>query len=201
MKIHNFEQGTPEWFAIRKGKMTASEATAIGNCGKGLETYIVKMMAEFYSSGEKEHFSNKHTDRGNELEPVARGIYEFENNVEVKTVGFMELNEFVGASPDGLVGDDGGIEIKSIDDVSYFRHLINGEKEMDSSYVWQVQMNLLISGRKWWDLCYYNPNYTKSMCIYRIYPDLEKFAKLEKGFEMGIAMIKNIKSLIEKNNG
>lgn len=197
MKIYYFEQGSPEWFAARVGKMTASHATAIGNCGKGLETHVLTLMAEYFSSGEKEHFSSSHTERGNEYEPIARRVYEFENDVIVDQVGFIEYNDYVGASPDGLVADDGGTEIKSIDDVKYFKHLLNGEKEIDSDHVWQVQMNLLITGRKWWDLIYYNPNYKKSTCVYRIYPDAEKFESLQKGFAMGEEMIKSIKEKIQ----
>lgn len=198
MKIYdNIEQGSEEWFAIRKGKMTASHAQAIGNNGKGLDTYILELMADFYSSGEKEQFSNKHTERGEELEPVARQIYELETGNEVKQVGFIEHNPNVGCSPDGLVGEDGGIEIKAIDDVGYFKYLLNGEKEIDSKYVWQVQMNLLITGRKWWDFIAYNPNYKKSMCIFRITPDKDKFEALEKGFEIGRAKILEIENKIK----
>lgn len=198
MKKHNLEQGSPEWFAVRKGKMTASHATAIGNCGKGLDTYIIEIMSEMYSSGENEQFGNKHTERGNELEPIARQVYEFENDIEVEQVGFIEHNEFVGCSPDGLVGEDGGLEIKCADDKKYFRHLIFGENEVDSDYLWQVQMNLKITGRKWWDLAYYNPNFKKSMTVYRIYPDMEKFAKLEAGFKKGEELIKNIKNIVKQ---
>lgn len=197
MIIHNVEQKSPEWFAVRKGKMTASNATAIGNCGKGLITYIVSMMAEYFSSGEKEQFTSKDTERGNELEPIARNIYEFENNVTVDEVGFIEHNEFVGASPDGLVGEDGGTEIKCVNDLNYFRYLLNGSDEIDTSYIWQIQMNLLITGRKWWDLIIYNPNFKKSMCVFRITPDPVKFEALERGFAMGEEQIKIIKSQIE----
>ena len=105
MLIHNLEQGTPEWFALRKGKMTASHAQAIGNDGKGLDTYIFKIMAEEYSSGEVVHFSNSHTDRGNELEAVARSLYEMENDVIVEQVGFIEHDNYVGCSPDGIMAD------------------------------------------------------------------------------------------------
>lgn len=195
MQIHNLEQGTPEWFAVRKGKMTASHAQAIGNCGKGLDTYIVDLMSEFYSSGEKEHFSNKHTERGNEQEPVARAVYELETGEDVQEVGFIEQDEFVGVSPDGLVKEDGGLEIKSIQDKDYFRILI-GEDGPDTKHVWQVQMNLMVTGRKWWDLMYYNPNYQKSNVIFRIYPDEEKFAELRRGIEIGKGMINNIKAKI-----
>lgn len=198
MKIHNVEQGTKEWFDVRKGKMTASNATAIGNQGKGLDTYITTLMAELYSSADKEQYSNLHTERGNEYEPIAREVYEFENNVTVEQVGFVEFNDYVGCSPDGFVGENGGVEIKCVDDVKYFKHLLNGEKEIDSDYYWQCQMNLLITGREWWDLVYYNPNFEKSMCVYRIFPDKESFDKLHGGFAKGEAMIKNIKERVEK---
>lgn len=198
MIIHEVVQGSPEWFEARKGKMTASEATAIGNCGKGLETYIRSLMAEYFSSVEKEHFTSRDTERGNELEPIARSVYEFENSVEVQKIGFVEYSEYVGCSPDGLVDEDGGVEIKCINDPKYFDHLLDGSKRIDSGYEWQCQMNLLITGRKWWDLIYYNPNYQFSTCVYRIFPDPEKFAALEKGFALGEELIKSIKEKINK---
>lgn len=196
MRILNFEQQSKEWFDCRKGKITASHAQAIGNCGKGLETYINELMSEYYSSGEKERFSNKHTDRGNELEPIARDIYEMETGNKVDEVGFCELNEFVGCSPDGFVGKEGGIEIKSLDDKAYFELLI--EQNINTSYLWQIQMNLLITDRKWWDFVAYNPNYKKSIYIKRILPDKEKFEELEKGFKIAIDKIKNLKEIYEK---
>lgn len=195
MQIHNIEQGSPEWIEVRKGKMTASHAQAIGNVGKGLDTYIIELMAEFYSSGEKEKFTNGHIERGNELEPIAREVYELETGDKVQKVGFIEYNEYVGCSPDGLIGDNGGIEIKCIDDVKYFKHLINGESEIDSSHLWQIQMNLLITGRDYWKLLIYNPNFKKSMCIYEIRPDKEKHEALLEGFRVGT---EKIKSIIEK---
>lgn len=109
MKIHkDIIQGTPEWFAIRAGKMTASHAQEIGNMGKGLTTYIYEILAEAYSSGEPEKFSNAHTDRGIELEPVARSMFEMEHDCQIEEVGFIEHNDFVGCSPDGLIGEEGG---------------------------------------------------------------------------------------------
>lgn len=198
MIIHNLEQGTPEWLEIRKGKMTASNATAIGNYGKGLDTYILKMMSEYYSSGINEKFVSKDIQRGNELEPIARQVYEFENDVIVEQVGFVEYDEYVGCSPDGLVGEDGGIEIKCVDDTGYLKYLLDGRDEINSSYIWQIQMNLLITGRKWWDLCIYNPNFKKSMCVFRITPDQSKFDELVKGFEVGKELIKNIKNKINE---
>lgn len=190
MKIHNFDQGTPEWFEIRKGKITASHAQAIGNNGKGLDTYINQVMAEYFSSAEREQFGNEHTERGNELEPTARSIYEMDNNLEVEQIGFCELDEFIGCSPDGLIKEDGMIEIKSPDDKTYFNILM--EEKIDSAYEWQCQMNMLILDRKWCDLIYYNPNFERSMKVFRLLADKEKFDQLEKGFETARGKIKEM---------
>lgn len=191
MKIHNLEQGTDEWFELRKGKLTASHAQAIGNNGKGLESYVTELMAEYHSSADKEHYSNVHTERGNELEEFARGIYELENNVTVDVVGFIEADKHVGCSPDGLVGEDGGLEIKSPSDVAYYKVLRDGESQIDSKYVWQVQMCLLLTERKWWDLVFYNPNFKQSTITFRIVPDEEKQKALREGIKAGVEMIKN----------
>lgn len=185
MKTYKFEQGTPEWHAIRKGKMTASNATAIGNIGKGLETYTKEIVRKEMSSKVEEELQRKDFDRGHELEPIAREIYELERGVIVDQIGFIELDEFIGCSPDGLVNIDGGTEIKSPDDKVYFDYLLEEENAIDSGYIWQCQMNLMITGRKWWDLIIYNPNFEKSMFIFRILPDPKKFEALEKGLAVG----------------
>ena len=196
---YELEQGTEEWLNLRKGKMTASHAQEIGNQGKGLETYILKLMAEFYSQVDKEQFSNKDIDRGHELEDQARSIYCFNNGVEVRQVGFIEHSELSGCSPDGLVGEDGMIEIKCPDDFVYFQHLLNKEKAIESKYIWQMQMCLLITGRKWCDYIAYNPNYPESIFTHRITPDQEKFKAILVGLEMGEEKIKAIKKIINKN--
>lgn len=200
MIIHDdIIQQSEEWYKIRRGKITASHATAIANCGKGLDNYILEVMADYFSCAEKEQFSNKHTERGNELEPIARSIYEIETGNTVKQVGFIEYNDYVGCSPDGLVGDDGGIEIKCPDDKEYFKLLLEyvffKEGAISSDYMWQVQMNLLITERKWWDLIFYNPNYKQTIIVFRIYPDEEAHKKLKQGF---IIAEKKIKTIIKQ---
>lgn len=193
MKVYNkILQGSDEWKALRKGKMTASNAQAIGNVGKGLDTYILDLMADSLSSGEFENYTNAHMERGNDLEASARSIYELETGQTVEQVGFVDYNDFVGCSPDGLIGEDGGIEIKCQADKKHFRLILNGEKEIDSSYVWQVQMNLLVTGRQWWDFVGYNPNFEKSLVIHRILPDPAMHAKLLEGFKVGEQKIKEI---------
>ncbi len=192
-------QGTAEWFEIRKGKLTASHAQQIGNIGKGLDTYVHELMAEYYSTQEKEQLTNKHIERGLELEPIARDIYELETGNIVVQTGFIELNEYAGCSPDGLIGEDGLIEIKCINDTDYFRHLLYGIDEVDTKYLWQVQMQMLVTNRNWCDLVVYNPNFEKSLIIFKIEKDDAKHEALKKGIEKGIELIKQIKEKIENH--
>lgn len=197
MKIHQVEQKSPEWFELRKGKMTASNAQPIGNVWKWLDTYITEIMSEFFSSWTKEVYTNTDMERGIELEQFARDMYELETENTVEEVGFLEYNENIWASPDWFIWEDGGIEIKCVKDINHFKMIMKWESEIESKYLWQIQMNLLISGRKWWDYVSYNPNYKKSLLIFRIYPDKEKFEALEKGFEIGRKKIEEIKSLLK----
>ena len=199
MKIHTtIEQGTYEWFNIRREKMTASNARAIGNNGAGFKTYINNLMAETYSSAIKESYTNEDMERGNELEALARTVYEIETGNEVEEVGFIELDEFTGCSPDGLIGEDGGLEIKCLKDEKYFKVLLEGIETVLSDYIWQIQMCLYVSDRKWWDLVLYNPNYKKSILILKVYPDKKYIDKLIIGLETGKEKIKLIKDKYNK---
>lgn len=198
MKIHNIEQGTDEWFTLKSGKMSASHAQAISANGKGLETYILEMMAEHYSSAEKENYTNEHMERGNELEYTARGLYELRTGSTVEQVGFVELDEFTGCSPDGLVGEDGLLEIKCPSDKVYFKLLLDGK--VDAKYEWQMQMQMLVTGRKWCDYLAFCPNYNPGMKIIRVDRDEAKIEKLRIGLEVGKQIIQDIKQKAESFN-
>jgi len=192
--IHRtLEQRSEEWFKAREKKMTASNAQAIGNAGKGMDTYIYKLMASYYSTRVSEGFDNEHTQRGVELEPIARDIYELETGVITEEVGFIEYSEFVGGSPDGLVSDNGIIEVKCLDDTKHFKVLLHGEKAIDSAYKWQMQMLIFITGREWCDYVGYNPNFgNDSLYIKRFFPDPDMHEKLLNGFEKGKDLITKI---------
>lgn len=190
MKKHKIKQLSDEWFNLRKGKMTASNAQAIGANGKGLETYIYSLLAEKYSNN-RDHYTNSDIERGIELEEQARMTYEIENQ-SVEKVGFIEQDEYVGCSPDGLIGQDGGLEIKCVNDVNFFRLMVDREKAIDPKFIWQVQMCLLITKRKWWDLVFYNPNFERNMLVFRIEPELSKQEKLILGLEKGKKLIINL---------
>jgi len=196
MEICNCEQLSPEWWKIRAKRMTASQAQAISAQGAGLKTYIEKIMQEYYSNAEPDNFSNYHTDRGLDLENSAAMVYCFEKNVIVKKVGFITMGDYVGCSPDLLVGDDGLVEIKAHADKAHFSLLLGNDFE--SKYRWQAQCQMLITGRKYCDLVSYNPNFNKYLVIKRQEPDQEKFDKLLKGFELGEKMIKEIEYKMNK---
>lgn len=191
-------QRSEEWKEARKGKMTASNAATIATNGKGLESYAYEILAEKYSNNSEESFTSFDMKRGIELEEQARMTYELEHE-EVQQVGFVEMDEFAGCSPDGLVGEDGGMEIKCPNDVNFFRLMVNGESEIDKKYIWQVQMSLLITGRKWWDLVFYNINFEKSLLVFRIYPDTIAQSKLKSGILVMKELMRKIESHLLKS--
>jgi len=197
MKIHNMEQGTEEWLEVRKGKMTASHAQAIGNCGRGLDTYIEEIVAEKFALAREEGYTNDWMERGKELEDQARAMYELSNNVTVIEAGFIEMDDSTGCSPDGLIGEDGGLEIKCKKNTVHSKVIREGIKGVDTKDLWQCQMNMLVSGRKWWDYVMYNPNYKQNLITFKILPDPEKIKKLKEGIAKGKEQIKALSKLME----
>ena len=196
MKIHNFEQRTDEWYAIRKGKMTASNAETIIANGKGSETYIYNLMAEYYSSAEKENYINADMQRGIDLEPEAKIEFQFYTGLDIKEVGCVELNEYILASPDGLIGDNGLIEIKCPNDSIYFKLLLSNN--IKPEYIAQMQMQMYVTDRQYCYFVSYNPNFEKSLYIKKINRDEEMIDKLKKGLERGTQLIKEIKENFRK---
>lgn len=195
MKIYGkneLEQGTKEWLDLRKLKFTASSANTVIAKGKGLDTLICEMVTDYYSSGEYPEYSKKFKSedmqRGNDFESMARMIYEFEKDVTVIEVGFVENNEHCGCSPDGLVGEDGLVEFKNHSD-KVFRELMT-TKKVDKKYLDQMQWQMWSTGRKWCDYVGFNPNFTPNVYIERVYADQDVFDKIEEGLEIGIGRLK-----------
>lgn len=190
MEIYNFDQYSPEWWEIREKRMTASHAQAIGACGKGLYTYINKKISSYFSNAEPVAYKNKAMERGNELEDSAATLYSFEHGIDVKKIGFACYSDYVGASPDRLADKDGLAEIKCPEDHVYFQLLM--DSKIDSKYIWQMQMQMLVCEKKWCDYVVYNPNFDKSLFVERVFPDKEKVAKLKDGFVAGGLLIRKL---------
>ena len=160
MIILNDEQGSPEWLASRLGRPSASNfgrlVTGSGKPSSSAESYINEMIAERLTGRSKPFYTNDHMERGNALEPEAREAYEFITDFEVVETGFiLHDSEEFGCSPDGLVAEQGGLEIKCPSDSVHVSYLRAGK--VPSKYYQQVQGCLWITGREWWDFMSYHP--------------------------------------------
>jgi len=190
MKIHTFEQRTPEWFEVRLGKFTGSDAQVIATNGKGLDTLVFEKVAERMTRVVKEGYTNSDMERGIALEDEARTAYELETGKTVTQCGFIEHNEYVGVSPDGLAGVSGLIEIKCPNDVTFVRYLY--DQKIDPKYYAQMQMQMWVADREWCDYVVYNPNFENPIRIARVTIDQAFLDKLIAGVENGISKINKI---------
>jgi predicted phage-related endonuclease len=156
IEIIDCEQNSPEWLQARAGIPTASafsDVLAKGE-GKTRRTYMLKLAGEIITGQPMESYSNAHTERGHALEEEARDLYAFQSGADLQRVGFIK-NGRSGCSPDSLIGEDGGLEIKT-----KLPHLLIETILADKfppEHKAQVQGTLWVTGRKWWDLAVYWP--------------------------------------------
>jgi hypothetical protein len=154
VEIINCEQNSPEWFEARRGIPTASQFKAILAKGEGKtrRTYMMKLAGELITGERMESFSNEYTERGHEFEPEARDLYQFQTGAELRRVGFIR-NGKAGCSPDSLIGEDGGLEIKSQSPHLLIETIL--KDEFPTEHRAQVQGTLWITKRQWWDIAVY----------------------------------------------
>lgn len=145
------EQGTPEWYAVRLGRVTASHFHEVlsGRSSSGYKTYMMKLLAERMTGQPLETFSAKWMEDALETEPQARDYYAELNGVSVEQVGFVQLGDDIGCSPDGLIGDDGQIEIKCPFPQTHLGYIL--KRSLPSAYKAQVQGGLWVTERQWSD--------------------------------------------------
>ena len=173
---HDVDQNTDEWMALRLGKVTASRySTIMANLDKGFgdpaREYALQLALERITGRKAEHgFTNDHMERGHAQEPLARMLYEEQRFVTVTNGGFFDY-ETHGDSPDGLVGDDGIIEIKSVIAKTQFATLQRGS--FDPAYKWQLVGHLADTEREWVDFCSYCSDFPedKQLLVYRVTRD------------------------------
>lgn len=182
MRVINCEQGTEEWLAARLGVPSASSfgklITPTGKKSSTFDSYVNQLVAERIT-GEATPFPQ--TDamaRGTELEPHARDFYEFMTDNEVKEVGFIKHAVMeAGCSPDGLIDEMGGLEIKCPLAHTHVETLRGGK--MPTKHIPQVQGCMWITRREWWDFVSYHPS--MESLIVRVERDdeyIEKMAEL-----------------------
>lgn len=181
LQVFDCEQGSAEWFAARAGIPTASEFATVMAKGTDRKSPSVtrarymRQLAGEIITGEPapEGYSNGFMERGKALEAEARALYAMTYE-PVQVVGFLR-RDFSGASPDSLVGDDGGLEIKTAIPAVQIERLQRGG--LPPEHRAQVQGNLLVSGRHWWDFMSYCPKLPA--LVVRVYRDHSYLADLD----------------------
>lgn len=156
IEIFDCEQGSSEWFDCRSGVPTASKFATVMAKGEGKTRlkYMRQLAGEIVTGEPMESFTNVHMDRGKAQEDEARETYAFIHDADIRRVGFIR-NGNRGASPDSLVGEDGGLEIKTaLPDIQIGRLELN---RLPPEHKAQVQGNIWIAEREWWDFVSYCP--------------------------------------------
>lgn len=179
-------QGSSEWFAIRLGRVTASRvADVIAKTKTGpsasRQNYMAQLIAERLTGTVAESYTNAAMAHGTATEPDARAAYEFRHDVDVAQVGFILHPSIAdsGASPDGLVGSDGMLEIKCPTVATHIDTLLAGK--VPGKYIVQMQWQMACAGRAWCDFASFDPRLPSSMQLFvqRIERDDQMIAELE----------------------
>lgn len=193
--VYNMEQGTEEWLDIKRGKFSASNFSKLfmSETTQGYNDIINQIVFERVTGKSPEFYVNEYMARGTELESEARLDYEFVTGNKVKQVGFIELNEWVGVSPDGLIGKDGLLEIKC----PKYSTLISQKlsQKVPKDYYWQMQGQMYVADRKWVDYYVYHPDLEPLLIrVERNEKDIEELRqKLDKAIESVIERINKLK--------
>ncbi len=179
------EQRSPEWFAARLGKVTASRvadlmATTKTGFAASRANYMAELICERLTGQPTEKYSNAAMQWGTETEPQARAAYSFMRDVEVVETGFV-LHPTIadlGASPDGLVLDDGLVEIKCPSTATHIETLLS--ETIPAKYVTQMQVQMACTGRAWCEFVSFDP---------RLPADLQLWSKIVRRDDKAIQEI------------
>ena len=199
--IRDIEQGSEEWLKLKLGVATASNfdkiITATSKESATLSKYALELATQCLLTEPETTYKNEAMQRGNDLEPIARQTYAERTLqfVEKITMFKSDCGDF-GYSPDGLIGEDGLLEIKCPLATTHVKYLL--DNKMPTDYWQQVQGGLWVSGRKWCDFVSFHPNFKeKQLFIIRVERDenyIEELAKLaQKTITIRNEILKQIK--------
>ena len=200
------EQGSPEWFAARLGKVTGSRIGDVLSTGVGRDNYMAQLVVERITGKPIEMYSNSAMQWGTDTEPYARAAYEIKKGVLVDEVGSIPHPSIpmAAASPDGLVGDDGLVEIKCPNTSTHIDTLLGAK--IKTGYLYQMQFQMACTGRKWCDFVSFDPRMEERLQLHiRHVPyDQTSVTKIEDGIRKFLSELdEKIKKLTELkvNNG
>jgi putative phage-type endonuclease len=183
MNIIDAVQGSPEWLAARIGRVTASRMADVMAQGRGATraAYMGELAAEILTGVSAESYTNADMQRGTELEPIARAAYETETRQMVDSVGLVlhPRNDRWAASPDGIVGDDGLLELKCPKTHTHIAYLLAGKPP--AQYLPQMAWQAACCGRAWVDFASYDPRMPEPLQLFivRYSPPAAYIAELE----------------------
>jgi len=200
------KQRTDEWMAARAGKATASRVADLcartkTGWGAGRKNMIATLVAERLSGQCAETFQSAAMAWGTEHEDDARAAYEFLHGVQVEQVGFVDhpTIEWSGASPDGLVGEDGLVEIKCPNTATHIDTLLGAP--IDGKYIKQMMWQMECTGREWCDFVSYDPRLPIAMQthIQRVERDDELIASIRADVQSALDEVsRNVEMLLAK---
>lgn len=190
----NLIQGSEAWLAARCGRVTASRVADVvartkTGYGASRANYMAELVAERLTGQPAERFTNAAMKWGTEKEPDARAAYAFLHDVDVVEVGFVPHPSIAmtGASPDGLVGDDGLVEIKAPNTATHIETLLS--ETIAGKYVTQMHWQMACTGRAWCDFVSYDPRMPPEMQVFvqRVQRNDDLIAELEREVEQFLA--------------
>jgi len=201
------EQRSPEWHRARLGRLTASRvadmmATTKSGWGAGRANYAWELAIERLTGEPTPSYCSPAMQWGIDQEDNARAAYQIHALATVEQVGFIEHPRlFAGASPDGLIGDDGMVEIKCPNQATHGETLLNGT--IDGKYVKQVQFQLACSGRAWCDFVSFDPRFPDPMRLWvkRIERDDALIAEIEAAADVFLTEVAETVDLLRSRYG
>jgi hypothetical protein len=212
------EQRSDDWFLARAGKITASQMHTVmlerdrepfksgprkgqpKPAPKALTDYAFQLAAERLTGKPRKQVKAAALAWGQDVEPAAVAAYQAETGYIVTLCGFVPhpVHEFIGASPDFLVDEDGGGEVKSPESSEvHLETLLTG---LPPEHIEQIQGGLWVTGRKWWDFVSYHPEFPADLRLYvqRVERDKEFIARLEAACLLLEADVQTILSSVNK---
>lgn len=201
MIIWNFEQKSEAWHEARCGRVTGTRFKSLV-AGTGTQTYkdlVTNMACEIITRKQEETYVSADMERGVELEPIARVLYSEITGIDVREMGFISPDddtpyaEWIGISPDGVLPDNGLLEIKCPKFKTHLEYI--EANKLPSEYKYQVQGQLFVTG---YDYCDFM-SYAEGMkpFIYRVFPDYELFKEFEQRLDKLILDVKDKLSIYE----
>lgn len=169
--MSDIEQLSPEWFAIRRGKVTASRLSDVvaktrNGWGASRTNYAAELIAERLTGVTVDRFRNAAMQHGVDTEPEARAAYEFMSGNKVTEIGFIDhpTIQMTGASPDGMIDPNGMLEIKCPQTATHIDTLLKGS--IAERYVLQMQWQMRCADRQWCDFVSFDPRMPPSMQLF-----------------------------------